>query len=134
MFLLDTNTCVFYIKGLYRLKEKFQQVGPEQLAISEITLAELKFGVENSDQIEKNKLVLGEFLSQIQIIPIYNALDFYAKEKARLRKAGTPIDDFDLLIGSSAVTEERVMVTNNTRHLDRIKGIKIEDWTKINPG
>jgi len=130
MYLLDTNTCVFYIKGLFQLKEKFKRVGPAQLAISEITLAELKFGVENSDQIEKNKLALEEFLSQIQIIPIFNALDFYAKEKARLRKAGTPIDDFDLLIGASSVTEERVIVTNNTRHLERINGIQIKDWTK----
>jgi len=130
MYLLDTNTCVFYIKGLFQLKEKFKRVGPAQLAIPEITLAELKFGVENSDQIEKNKLALEEFLSQIQIIPIFNALDFYAKEKARLRKAGTPIDDFDLLIGASSVTEERVIVTNNTRHLERINGIQIEDWTK----
>jgi tRNA(fMet)-specific endonuclease VapC len=54
----------------------------------------------------------------------------YAKEKARLRKAGTPIDDFDLLIGATAVTHKLIMVTNNTKHFKRINGIKLEDWTR----
>lgn len=63
---------------------------------SEITLAELKFGIENSEKREKNLQTLGKFLTGVKILPIYHSLDLYAKEKARLRKAGTPIDDFDL--------------------------------------
>jgi len=86
------------------------------ILFSEITLAELKFGAENSDRQEKNKAVLEGSLSGVQIIPIFHSIDLYAKEKARLRKAGTPIDDFDLLIGVTSVTQNLIMVTNNTSH------------------
>lgn len=92
--------------------------------------AELKFGVENSEKRDKNKKALDDFLTGVKIIPIFHLLDIYAKEKARLRKAGTQIDDFDLLIGATAVANKLTLVTNNTEHFNRIKGIQIEDWTK----
>jgi tRNA(fMet)-specific endonuclease VapC len=88
------------------------------------------FGVENSEKKEKNKKALDDFLSGIKIIPIFHSLDLYAKEKARLRKLGTVIDDFDLLIGATSVSHNLVMVTNNTDHFKRIKGITLEDWTE----
>ncbi len=129
-YLIDTNICIYYIKGLFNLNEKFLEVNPDNCFISEITLAELMFGVENSEKKEKNQKALDDFLSGVKVIPIFHALSHYAKEKARLRKTGTPIDDFDLLIGTSAITHNLVLVTNNTAHFKRIKNIKIEDWTK----
>ncbi len=95
-----------------------------------MTLAELKFGVENSEKPEKNRKALADFLTGVQILPIFHSLDIYAKEKARLRKAGTPIDDFDLLIGVTSVMHSLKMVTNNTDQFKRIKGIDLEEWTK----
>lgn len=128
---LDTNICIYYIKGLYELKTKFEEVGPENCFISEITLAELKFGVAKSDAKKKNQKALENFLSGIQILPIFPALDIYAEEKARLQKAGKIIDDFDLLIGATAVSFDLTMVTNNTSHFSRVKEIVLEDWTKL---
>jgi tRNA(fMet)-specific endonuclease VapC len=128
-YLLDTNICIYYIKGSYNLKEKFQQIGPENCFISEITLAELKYGVANSQREQKNQQALNDFLSGIQVIPIFKALDTYASEKTRLRQEGNLIDDFDLLIGSTAVTFDMIMITNNTKHFSRITGIQLEDWT-----
>ena len=86
--------------------------------------------LENSEKKEKNQKALDNFLTGIKIVPIFHSLDLYAKEKSRLRKAGTPVDDFDLLIGATSITHNLTVVTNNTDHLDRIKGISIEDWTK----
>ena len=117
------------MKGMYDLDTQFEEHDPENLFISEITLAELKFGVENSEKRAKNQKVLDNFLKNIKIIPIFHSLDVYAKEKARLRKSGTRIDDFDLLIGATAVTNNLIMVTNNVDHLGRREGIRIEDWT-----
>ncbi|AXJ02342.1 tRNA(fMet)-specific endonuclease VapC [Cyclonatronum proteinivorum] len=128
-YLLDTNICVYFIKGLYDLKAKFQEVGPENCFISEITLAELKFGVAKSQAKQKNNRALENFLTGIQILPIYPALDIYASEKARLQKSGKIIDDFDLLIGATAVSFGLIMVTNNTNHFNRITALKLEDWT-----
>ena len=118
------------MKGKFELEAKFDKVLAENCFISEITLAELKFGVENSEKPEKNKKALDNFLTGVQILPIFHSLDLYAKEKARLRKAGTPVDDFDLLIGVTSVSHNLVMVTNNTNHFKRIIGIELEDWTK----
>ena len=129
-YLLDTNICIYFIKGLYNLDKKIESSGSDNCFISEITVAELKFGVENSKHPDENRKVLDRFLEGIKIIPIFNSLDHYAKEKSRLKKTGKTIDDFDLLIGSTAVTNNLTVVTNNIKHFGRIKDIKIENWTE----
>jgi len=127
-YLIDTNICVYYIKGLFNLHEKFAKIGADNLYISEITIAELKYGVENSIKKKDNRKTIERFISSIQIVPIIGSLDIYAREKAKLKKKGQLIDDFDLLIGSSAIANEMVLVTGNVKHFDRISGIKIENW------
>ncbi len=117
------------MKGKYDLETKFDKTTAGNCYISEMTLAEVKFGVEKSDKPEKNKKALDNFLTGVQILPIFHCLDLYAKEKARLQKAGTPVDDFDLLIGVTSVSHKLTMVTNNTNHFKRISGTKLEDWT-----
>jgi tRNA(fMet)-specific endonuclease VapC len=117
------------MKGKFNLEVKFDKTTVENCFISEMTLAELKFGVEKSEKPDKNKKALDNFLTGVQILPVFYSLDMYAKEKARLQKAGTPVDDFDLLIGVTSVTHKLIMVTNNTNHFKRINGIKLEDWT-----
>jgi tRNA(fMet)-specific endonuclease VapC len=130
-YLIDTNIAIFYMKGKFDLEGKFDKVTADNCFISEMTLAELKFGVEKSEKPEKNKKALDNFLTGVQILPIFHSLDLYAKEKARLQKAGTPVDDFDLLIGVTSVTHKLTMVTNNTNHFKCISGIKLEDWTTV---
>lgn len=129
-YLLDTNICIFFFKGRYGIDEKLKEVGIENCCISVITLAELKFGSENSANREKHRLIVDEFESQIQVLPLINVLEDYAKQKTILRKQGTPIDEFDLLIGCTAKSNNLIVVTNNTKHFKRIDGISIEDWTK----
>ena len=129
-YLLDTNICIFYMKGLFNLDKKIETIGNENCYISEITLAELKFGVENSDRKKKNKEALDNFINGIKVVPIYNSLDFYAMEKARLRKLGKTVDDFDLLIGASAVSNNMILVTNNIKHFKNIESVEIQDWTQ----
>jgi len=117
------------MKGKFNLDDKFVKVDADNLFISEITLAELKFGVENSEKADKNRKALEDFLTGIKIVPIFSCIDLYAKEKARLRKLGTPVDDFDLFIGVTSIVHDLIMVTNNTSHFNRINGIELEDWT-----
>ena len=129
-YLLDTNICIFYLKGKYSLIEKIKSAGKENCFISEITIAKMKFDAANSNNSKENFEKVKMFENEFNIIPIYSSLDIYAEEKARLRKEGKMVDDFDLLIGATSVTNDLVMVTNNTQHLGRIKNIRIEDWTK----
>ncbi len=132
-YLLDTNICVFFLRGKFGLNDKVQQVGEQNCFISEITIAELKYGIENAGTLEqrkRNQVKVDNFLASANILPIRPTLGIYAKEKARLRSLGTPIDDFDLLIGSTALAHDLVMVTNNVKHLGRLEGIALEDWTQ----
>ncbi|MEQ9423933.1 MAG: type II toxin-antitoxin system VapC family toxin [Cyclobacteriaceae bacterium] len=129
-YLLDTNVCIYFMKGKFNLDEKFDSLDPDSLYISEITLAELKFGVANSQAPEKNANALEKFIKGVNILPILDALDIYASEKTRLKKSGQPIDDFDLLIGASAIANELVLVTNNEKHFKRLGQIQIQNWVK----
>ena len=129
-YLLDTNIIIFYLKGKYKLNEKLRQVELQNCCISEITLAELKYGAECSDQIDKNKKMVDDFAKEITIVPIFNSLSVYAKEKARLKKSGVILDDFDILIGSTAIANNLILVTDNKKHLSRLSNIKIENWIK----
>ena len=130
-YLLDTNICIYYLKGRFDLENKFVQIGWDSCFISEITVAELKFGAAGSDNPAKRKSVMEGFIQKVRILPIFTAFDLYADEKVRLQKSGNVIDDFDLLIGCTAVHNDLVMVTNNERHLGRIKGVIIENWAKV---
>jgi tRNA(fMet)-specific endonuclease VapC len=96
-----------------------------------VTVAELRFGVECSDPmyLDEKRKRLSDLLLHLQIIPISAAVDIYALEKARLRRDGELISDFDLLIGATAIQQDMIMVTNNTKHLSKIAGINITDWT-----
>ena len=92
---------------------------------------ELRFGAENSENPSKSHRAVSSFLEGISIIPIFGCIKRYAKEKVRLRKIGKPInDEFDLLIGVTAVENKLILVTDNQKDFDRIDGIKIENWFK----
>lgn len=127
-FLLDTNICIFLFRGKYGVNNIFNEVGKENCYVSEVTVAELKYGTECSARPEENRRILEDFLQEVTIIPFDAAIDFYAKEKARLRRQGTPIDDFDLLIGSTAVSCNLTLVTDNTKHFQRIANVSLENW------
>lgn len=127
-YLLDTNICIHYFKSQFRLKEKLEQVGYSKVAISEITYAELIYGAEKSDNFPKNMHVLQEFISKIPILPIFNAIEIYGKEKARLKTKGTIISDLDLFIGATAIFFDLILVTRNVREFKRLENIKIENW------
>lgn len=129
--MLDTNICAFYLRGKYDVDKAIDAVGWDHCYISEITLLELKFGVELSfqrDGIDRTR-ALNQFLDDIKILPIADALDIAAREKIRLRLSGTPCDDnFDLLIACTAIANDMVCVTDNTKDFHRFQNIKIENW------
>lgn len=127
-YLLDTNICIYFLKGLFNLDKKIEKAGISNCFVSEITVAELKFGAENSEHRERNRKTVDQFVNQFTVIPIFNSLDVYAREKSRLRKKGLSLDDFDLLIGATAITNNLVLVTRNVSDFKRMRGIRIENW------
>lgn len=132
-YLLDTNICIYLLRGQYNIGKKLDEAGLEYCCISEITVAELKYGAELGRRkgLKRRTEQLDEFLSTIQILPITDAIDLYASEKARLRLAGTPADDdFDLLIGCTAVVNDLIMITENLKDFKNFSGIRLENWVE----
>lgn len=116
------------MKGKFCLNEKIDDKMKHRCFISEITVAELFYGATCSNQKDKIIKEVEIFISQFTILPIYNSLLTFAELKSTLRSQGNLIDDFDLLIGASAVANDLVLVTENVKHLERIPHIEIENW------
>jgi len=127
-YLLDTNICIHYFKGQFDLKEKIEKIGFQKFAISEITLAELIYGAEKSQKKTQNIKVVEDFAERIAIIPIFDSIRIYGKEKARLKQKGTIISDLDLFIGATAIVNDMILVTQNVKEFARMDNIKIENW------
>ena len=132
-YLLDTNICVFLLRGKYDVDKMLDKVRLENCYISEITEAELKYGAELGRRkgLKQRIQILENLFTTVQILPISKAIDLFASEKARLRLAGTPTDDdFDLLIGCTAIVHNMTMVTENIKDFKNLSGIKLENWIK----
>ncbi len=128
-YLLDTNICVFFLRGRLNLNEIIKKKGRENCYISEITVAELRYGAENSDNPDKSNKAVDNFVNGVSVIPIYGCIRQYAKEKVRLRKKGKPMhDEFDLLIGVTAIENQLTLVTDNLKDFENLNNIKIENW------
>ena len=66
----------------------------------------------------------------MHIVPVNEVAHLYVIEKVKLRKKGTPVDDFDLLIAVTAIQRNCILVTENIRHMNRFENLKIEKWVK----
>ena len=87
----------------FGVDEHIEKVGWEHCCISEVTVAELLFGAERSNNVERNLQLVTDFCQDIEVIPLSSALCCYARSKAALYSQGTPIEDLDLFIGCTAV-------------------------------
>ena len=131
-YLLDTNMCIHYLNGQFNLDQKITRVGFDKLYISELTILEMLYGVMNSDSTNKSKnlrrLEGFENMMKGRILPIRPAFEEFSTQKVRLRKLGTTISDFDLLIGCTALIHGFTLASRNVKEMNRIEGIKLENW------
>lgn len=129
-YLLDTDTCIYWLNGRQSVRESLLTVGWGEVRICVITAAELYYGAYNSNRVTENLANAERFIQNLPVIPLNdNALRRFGELKAELRRIGQPIAEFDLLIASVALVENYILVTNNTRHYARITGLQLENWT-----
>lgn len=128
-YLLDTNIVVFLLRGRVEVAEAIDKVGFENCAISEVTKAEILTGYHKAvlKGRHPDRRVL-DFLDAVAVVPVSSAIDLYSRELARLQVEGLAIDDFDLLIATTAVACGMVLVTDNVAHLGRVQGVMVENW------
>lgn len=116
------------MRGKYELDKRMKSVGSKNCFISSITVAELYYGAACSKLPIMERQRISKLVSLLNVVPIDDCLEIYAESKAYLRRQGTMIDDFDLLIGSSSIANDMMLVTDNVKHLGKIPNIKIENW------
>lgn len=130
-YMLDTNICIYLIKKKpEKVLRHFKTHSIGDIGISSITLAELRYGVEKSQQVQKNREALYEFLLPLEIADFDDeAAVSYGTVRVALEKAGTPVGSMDMLIGAHALSLGATLVTNNVREFRQIKGLNIADWS-----
>lgn len=131
-YLLDTNICIYIIKKKpEKVIKKFREHKVGDIAISSVTIAELNYGIAKSSKPDENTIALKEFLQPLEIIDFSQEdTEAYGKIRSGLENKGTPIGAMDLLIASQALSRNLMLVTNNENEFKRIKGIRIENWTR----
>ena len=131
-YLLDSNICIHFLKNDIKVVDKLHEVGFINCHLSEITILELLYGVANSISTKKDanklKLKLLEESFDDRILPIRLTFESFSIQKTYLKKLGTPISDFDLLIGCTALVQDMTLVSRNVKEMKRIEGIKLENW------
>jgi tRNA(fMet)-specific endonuclease VapC len=128
-YLLDTDTCVAWLRGDPLARQRIGQAPPGTLGIALMSLAELRYGAAVSKQAAANHKTIDSFLTRLSIVGMDPAVaGIFGDVKADLRARGLLLEDADLLIAATALTYQLTLVTNNTQHFSRIPGLRLENW------
>ncbi len=128
-YIVDSDILIYFLKHHPQVTEKFERTDPDQIGTTIINHAELLFGAYNSAKVQQNLDNIKSFLESISIVNFdQNASETFAKLKTNLRKSGKVIADLDLMIASICLSNDFILVTNNTKHFGRIEELKIENW------
>jgi len=129
MYMLDTNTLIYFFKGMGDVEKNLFLHSPKDIFISSIVLYELRVGIAKSNNPQKREKQLSVLLKQI------NVIDFSKEEakasallRANLETKGTPIGPIDTLIAGSAKANNLTLITHNTNEFKRVEGLKLDDW------
>lgn len=126
-YILDTCTCIAMLKGKGNVQAKIKAIGYSNCYVSEITIAELYFGAEKSGR-QNHFQDVENILKLFKVLPISPVLLQYAKSRWSLERIGMKVDTMDLFIGSTALCNKMILVTGNTKHYERLEGLKLENW------
>lgn len=131
-YMLDTNTLIYVLNARPQhqaVLDQFNQHDPRNLCLSSITLAELRFGVEQSQRRNSTQGKLNRVIAALSVAPFEErAARAYGSLRALLQADGTPIGPLDTLIAGHALSLGMTLVTNNTREFSRVRGLRTENW------
>jgi tRNA(fMet)-specific endonuclease VapC len=130
-YLLDTNICIYLINSKSeKLIKQFKTLDIGQLAISSISVAQLRYGASKSQATEKNNFALDQFLIPLEIVDFdTRSAASYGEVRTNLESKGKPIGPLDTLIAAQALAYGLTLITNNVREFKRVSGLKVENWT-----
>ncbi|MCI0413143.1 type II toxin-antitoxin system VapC family toxin [bacterium] len=128
-YILDTDTCIYWLNGNQRIENKILKAGLENVFITIITECELYYGAYKSKKVKKNLAVIDELRSKVKTLhSSAEVAPHYGSIKVMLERKGMPLDDADLLIACITLSTEGTLVSNNNSHFTRIPGLELENW------
>lgn len=133
MYVLDTNAVSAFMTGETSVLKRAQQVGRAAIVIPQPVIAEIAYGIERLPRSKRRTSLQERFawvLAEIARVPWTDAVsEKFGVIKAALERRGERIEDMDAAIAAHALAENAVLVTANTRHLARVPGLKVENWS-----
>ena len=128
--LLDTNACVDYLTGRYpKVVARIQRSPPEELCLSSVVVAELRYGADHSARRRTNHARIDVLIGEIECLDFdLRAATTYGRVRARLEARGTPIGPNDMLIAAHALSRGLTLVTDNVAEFGRVRGLRVENW------
>ena len=129
MILLDTNICIYIINAKPpAVLERFRQYRMGDIGLCSVVAAELAFGVAKSDSA-RNRQALEMFLAPLIILPFDTAAVWvYGDLRADLERRGTRIGSLDTMIAAHALSQQALLITNNTREFSKVPGLQLDNW------
>jgi tRNA(fMet)-specific endonuclease VapC len=129
-YFLDTNTCVYALKGSFAgIERRLRGLSPDDVKIPSIVTAELLLGAEKSEQRKRTLEAIRAFLVPYESVPFCAlAAEQYARIRAELERRGQPVGPNDLIVAATVLAHHGVLVSHNTREFRRVKGLRLEDW------
>lgn len=132
MYLLDTDILIYSLKGNETVINNISLHKNDPKAISIISYGELVYGAQKSKQKTGNLAKVHSLKEIFPIIEITPAvMDTFGELKAKLVAGGNRLDDFDLLIASTAISYGYTLVTNNQKHFQRIEELDTVNWKTV---
>jgi len=129
MYVLDTNTLIYYFRGMGNVANNLLQHPPRDIAIPSIVLYELEVGLAKSKEPEKRRKQLETLAGLVTILPLgAKEAQSAAMIRATLEAAGTPIGSIDTLIAGTALANQGTLVTHNTKEFSRVDSLQMTDW------
>lgn len=127
--LLDTDTVIFLLKGNAEVQKNLRLHIQDPIKISVVSIMELYYGAYKSANTTANIATVRRLETALDVLPVgLEVGSIFGSVKAGLEKAGTPLDDLDLIIASTALAHNLRLVTNNMKHFRRIKGLRLSNW------
>ena len=128
-YLLDTNILIYTMKNRpAQVKERFQK-HDGQMGISTVTLGELVFGAEHSQQVERNLADIEAMIARLVVLPFdQRAAVHFGQIRAALYRSGRPIGPYDMMLAGQARASGLILATNNVKEFERVPGMLLENW------
>ena len=127
-YLLDTCVCISMFRNEGAVRETLRRVGIDNCYISEITVAELYFGLAKANDKKRKLEDIQEVQRLFRVLPAYSSFREYGEIRHSLEHTGMRVDQFDLLIGATAIHHRMTLVTSNLKHFERMPGLVLENW------